>query len=380
MAQEPFGDIPLFRELHKLLASGSGPVNMEIARQVAVATATEGRVEPPTNRAAARAFADAVRASEVVLSGYTRLPFDEPLRSDVVGVSRWIAATLLGWTWLFEHLATRLSGELAAIGGHDGEGSNPMQAAFAQVGPLLMGLQVGALVGGLGKHALGRHDLPVPRDDDGHLFFVAPNVDGVASDYGFDAERFRMWLALREVARHLVISSVPWLARYHKGLLLEVADTIEVDVSDLERRLGELGAGGLEALGQGMAPEGMLPLVPTERHRRAVARLRAFLALFEGYAAHAVGAVSSEIVGDTARIDEGMARRRASSGEAETLLADLLGISRSKTLEASGSTFCAAVVKLKGPGVLNRVWDAPDNLPSEEEIRDPFAWLERQGL
>jgi putative hydrolase len=255
-----------------------------------------------------------------------------------------------------------------------------MQAAFAQVGPLLMGLQVGALVGSLGKHALGRHDLPVPRDDDGHLFFVAPNVDGVASDYGFDAERFRMWLALREVARHLVISSVPWLARYHKGLLLEVADTIEVDVSDLERRLGELGAGGLEALGQGMAPEGMLPLVPTERHRRAVARLRAFLALFEGYAAHAVGAVSSEIVGDTARIDEGMARRRASSGEAETLLADLLGISRSKTLEASGSTFCAAVVKLKGPGVLNRVWDAPDNLPSEEEIRDPFAWLERQGL
>jgi uncharacterized protein (DUF2342 family) len=23
------------------------------------------------------------------------------------------------------------------------------------------------------------------------------------------------------------------------------------------------------------------------------------------------------------------------------------------------------------------VWDAPDNLPSSEEIRDPFQWMER---
>jgi putative hydrolase len=205
-------------------------------------------------------------------------------------------------------------------------------------------------------------------------------VERVASEYGFDADRFRAWLAVRDVARHLVVTSVPWVGRYHKGLLLEVTDAIEVDVSDLERRLGELGSGGLEALGQGVGSGGMLPLVPTERHRRAVERLRAFLALFAGYAAHAAGAVAPEVVGDTARIDEGMARRRVSAGEAEALLAGVLGIAVDRTLEASGATFCTAVTKLKGPAALNRVWDAPDNLPSGEEIRDPFAWIERQGL
>jgi uncharacterized protein (DUF2342 family) len=35
------------------------------------------------------------------------------------------------------------------------------------------------------------------------------------------------------------------------------------------------------------------------------------------------------------------------------------------------------VVKLKGIAALNKVWDAPDNLPSLDEIRDPFAWMER---
>ncbi|HEV3462714.1 MAG TPA: hypothetical protein VG846_01900, partial [Actinomycetota bacterium] len=34
-----FGRIPLFREFARLMATASGPVNWELARQVAVATA-----------------------------------------------------------------------------------------------------------------------------------------------------------------------------------------------------------------------------------------------------------------------------------------------------------------------------------------------------
>ncbi|HEX2235714.1 MAG TPA: zinc-dependent metalloprotease, partial [Actinomycetota bacterium] len=73
-------------------------------------------------------------------------------------------------------------------------------------------------------------------------------------------------------------------------------------------------------------------------------------------------------------------RRRAATGEAESLLSSILGISVDRALETSGATFCAAIVKLKGQAALNRVWEAPDNLPTPEEIRDPFAWIERHGL
>jgi uncharacterized protein (DUF2342 family) len=48
-----------------------------------------------------------------------------------------------------------------------------------------------------------------------------------------------------------------------------------------------------------------------------------------------------------------------------------------RKLETSGSTFCAAIVSLKDIETLNRVWEAPDNLPTLDEIKDPFAWIER---
>jgi putative hydrolase len=379
VSQEPFGDIPLFREIQKLLSSSTGPVNLEIARQVAVATATQGRPDPPIDADARRSFADAVRAGEQLLAGYLRLPFEEPARTELVTVRGWIDGTLAGWRWLLERVATRLGGELARAGG-EAEGTNPMQAALAHIGPLLMGMQVGTLVGNLAGHALGRYDLPIPREDDSKLLLVDPNAQAVARDYGLDPARLRVWLALDEVAHHLVVDSVPWAARYLKSLLLEVVDAIEIDLSDLERRFVELQAGGMEALQEGASAESLLPVVPTERHRRALDRLRAFLALFEGYAAHGARAVASEVVEDHARVEEGMTRRRAATGEAESLLSSILGISVDRALETSGATFCAAIVKLKGQAALNRVWEAPDNLPTREEIRDPFAWIERHGL
>ncbi|MGH2777969.1 MAG: zinc-dependent metalloprotease, partial [Actinomycetota bacterium] len=61
----------------------------------------------------------------------------------------------------------------------------------------------------------------------------------------------------------------------------------------------------------------------------------------------------------------------------QAALASILGISFDRALENKGETFCAAVVKLKGLGTLNHVWDAPDNLPSPDEIKDPFQWMER---
>jgi putative hydrolase len=238
---------------------------------------------------------------------------------------------------------------------------------------------VGTLVGQLARRALARYDLPIPRDDDGRLLFVGSNIQAAADDYGFDRDRFHGWLAVHEVSRHLVIASVPWVHRYFKSLLLEVIDAIEIDLSDLERHIADLQEGGIAGLAATERPS-LLPVVPTDRHRRALERLRSFLALFEGYANHAAGAVGGEVVGDTTRIEEGMTRRRAAGGDDEAMLASILGISPDRALETAGATFCAAVTKLKGPESLNLVWSAPDNLPSREEIKDPFAWMERQSL
>jgi putative hydrolase len=374
MSQEPFGDVPLFRELQRLLSAGDGPINLEIARQVAAALATQGSVDRNASSEEIHSFGEAIRNAELVVSGYTRLPVEEPGRTEMINRNRWALRTLDAWQWLFELFAARFG---AALDDSDAEQAPAgQQAILQQVVPLLMGLQVGTLVGHMSLEALGRYDLPIPRTDDGRLFLVIGNAEQISEEYGFDPVEFRSWIALRETAHHLVMTSHPWVVRYLRSALTELVESIEVDIGDVERRLMDLQTKGMEAL-QGLRSDDVLPVVQTERHRGALARLQAFVTLFEGYAAHATSEVGEELIPDVAKIEEGMLRRAASSSEGKTALTTLLGLSLDRTKSTAGSTFCAAVVKLKGMSSLNLVWDAADNLPTPEEIRDPFQWIER---
>jgi putative hydrolase len=382
MTQEPFGDIPLFREIQRLLqAGGGGPINKEIARQVATAVALEGRSEPAPLPEESHSYSRIVYAAEEVLTGYTRLPVGEPLRAEVVSRSWWIGSTLEAWAWILERLAQRFSGEMGKLGPEAPEGQeNPMQAMMGQIGPLLMGLQVGSLVGQLAKEQLGRYDLPIPRDDDGRLFLVAPNAEALAAAYELDIGSLKGWLGFNEAARGLIEKRVLWVGPYFRSLLSEMVDSIEIDPEALERRLAELQTQGVESLQESMGMQDILPIVPSERHMRALRRVRAFTALYEGYASYACAQVAGQVVRDYARLEEVMSRRAAGPSEGETMLTNLLGLSPDRALEQSGKTFCAAIVSLKGLPSLNLVWDAPDNLPSVEEIKDPFAWIERLGV
>ncbi len=375
MSQDPF-DIPLFREIQKLLLSSEGPLNVEIAQQVAMAL-NQDAWNAPADPEGARAFSEAVHDSELLVSGYTRLPIDAPARTELIDRRAWISRTLPGWNWLLTHLAQRFSDEVTSFASERGEEVNPMGAVMGQIAPLLLGMQAGTLVGHIARDSLGRYEPPIPRDDDGHMFFVAENVERVASEFGFELDTFRRWLALHDVSRHAVMAAHPWVGRYRRSLFIELVDSIEIDTSDLESRLADLQTRGPEALQEGMGPGEMLPVVATERHALSLDRLRAFVAVLEGYAHHASAAVSSKLLGDASKIDEGMRRRAASPTEGEAMLRALLGVSFDRALEQSGATFCAAVVELKGMEALNQVWAAPDNVPTIAEIKDPFAWMER---
>lgn len=387
--QGPFGDIPFFRELQKLLtSSGGGPINYDIAGQIANAIGNEGRFEPAPAGEANAAFAEVAHSSEQILAGATGLAPSEPALTKTLTRAGWIETSIRGWRWLLEPLAARFTGQLGAIGGDlggepgadeqgSGMGPSDMQAALGQMAPLMLGMQAGTLVGHLSKEVLGRFDLPIPYDDDGKLFCVVPNADATAAEYGFDRTTFYRWLALNETARGLLHSAAPWLTRYTRSLLVEVVESIEIDVAGLEERLGQLGTGDLEAMREGFGPQGALPVVPTERHRKALDRTDALLAVTEGYARRAVREVTETAIGDTTLIDEGMSRRHLAPSDGETMLAGVLGLNLDRSIESAGETFCNAVIKLEGLASLNRLWEAPDNLPSLAEVKDPFAWMER---
>jgi putative hydrolase len=377
MTQGPFGDIPLFREIQKLIDSAQGqPVNLEIARQVATAVALGGAQET-NDPAIERALVEAVHPAELLLSGYTRLPLDEPVRATAVDRQGWVTATLEGWGWLFEHMSVRFTNEMTKLASEEGAAVGPIGAAMGPIAPLFLGLQVGTLVGHLAKESLGRYDIPIARQDGGRLFVVGPNVGAAADEYSLEREAVVRWLAVREIARHLALNSAPWVLSYSRSLITEVVDSTDIDMSDLQRRLVELQSQSPEAIGEESGFDGEIPFLATERRTKAVERLQAFAAAVEGYAAHSSGAVAPEVLPEAARIEEAMARRAIGVGPGRKMLDNLMGTSIDASLRAAGTTFCAAVVQLRGITTLNEMWAAPDNSPTLEEIKDPFAWLER---
>ncbi len=375
MDPEPFGDIPLFREIQRLLASsGTGPVNFEIASQVANAVATEGRAEEPITDEIRKVLSDAIHSSESVLAGYTRLPLVEPIVGEALTRAGWATKTLSSWRWLLERLATRFIDESAEASPDDATGQ--MTMVMKQVGPLLMGLQAGTLVGQLAREVVSGFEPSIPREGEDAIVVVIPNASAIASGYDLDTAAVVRVTAVQDVARHLVVQGVGWVGPYRKNLLTTLVDAIEIDTSELQRRLMDLQTQGMEALQEGQM-EATLPMIPTPAHQAALDRVRAFVGLHEGYAAHATAAIAPQVLGDIARVDEAISRHRVAASEAKDMLAGVLGFALDRDLAATGTTFCAAIERLEGLPALNRVWEAPDNLPTYPELKDPFIWIDR---
>lgn len=375
MTSEPFGDIPLFREIQRLLASsGSGPINLEIAGQVAQSVATEGLAESPIGTSAKQTLREATHEAETLLAGYTRLDLIEPITSDAVTRSVWAERTLTAWRWLLERLATRFVDELGGQG--EDETMQQMTMVMKQVGPLLMGLQAGTLVGHLAREVISGFDPSIPRDGENGIVLVVPNISKMADDYGLEADSMIRWVAFQDVARYIVVQGVAWVAPYRRNLMTALVDAIEIDTDEMQRRLMDLQTQGIEALQEGAPVDASIPIVPTRAHQQALDRLRAFVGLHEGYAARASSATGGHISRDT-KIAEVITRQRASSSDAKDLLASMLGFSLDRDLVTTGITFCAAVEELEGLPALNRAWEAPDNLPTYAELKDPFVWIDR---
>ena len=71
---ELFNDVPLFREIQRVLLAGSGPINWELARQVAIASAAwGGRDDPTPTDDDRRGLEDTVRATELHVAELTGL-------------------------------------------------------------------------------------------------------------------------------------------------------------------------------------------------------------------------------------------------------------------------------------------------------------------
>jgi putative hydrolase len=366
------GEVPLFREMHRVLGAQTGPVNWEIAHQIARAVAGAGGPGPGATEDELRAFEESCRIAQLQITQRTGMEPGGLSRVEVVDRVAWAGANLDGFRPLVDRLSQRLRGQMNLLGEGELPGL-PIQMVLDALGPFLLGIQMGFLVGFLSRTALAHYDLCLPRQEAGVLSFVHPNIVEVERELGADPRQFRMWLAMHEVAHQLQLHTYPWALTHLRGLVERYVDGAEVDAGEVMERLQ--GLANPEQLSRIVEhPEELLPLLVTPAQERMATEIQAFMAVLEGHADWVVAQAATGMLSELDKIREGASRRRVERSPAERLLEGLLGLDLKPEHYRAGVRFVQAVADA---GKLGDLWQGPTQAPTLEELREPAKWLAR---
>jgi putative hydrolase len=410
-AANPFGlpQIPGFdlsqmdlAQLMRMLQS-PGPVNWEVAAQLAGFVALDGEErEPPIPSTAAAELDELARAAETHVVAETGLDAAFGLQVRAIDRREWADLHLDALKPVLEALAVTMRKTLDADPGEEadpgaspfgvghpsgggpfgafGAGGDPFGGMLTMLAPLLLGVQSGSMVGYLAQHALGRYDLPLPTNDAPSLAFVVPNLDAFEASWSLDRRDLRFYVALHEVV-HAGVRAVPWVRERLVRLATEYVSAYEVDPAAFEAQFGAIDPTDPESLaGVTEHPEALLGAMQSERQREIQGRVQGFTMVLEGYADVVLERVGERLLPDFGRIHEAMQRHHVDQGEAGRFVEGLLGLRLDRDHYERGQAFCHGVIERAGLEGLNRLWAAEDMLPTPNEIDAPGLWLARIDL
>src|SRR5438034_10123759 len=107
---ELFNDVPLFREIQRVLLAGDGPINWELGRQVGIASAAWGKDDPTPREDDRRGLEDTVRATELHVAELTGLqPPSEVAPVLAFRRAQWVEANIGDLKDLVEPTAVRVA-------------------------------------------------------------------------------------------------------------------------------------------------------------------------------------------------------------------------------------------------------------------------------
>ncbi|TDI51495.1 MAG: zinc-dependent metalloprotease [Acidobacteria bacterium] len=361
-------DEGLFEQLFKMLQS-SGPVNWNLAREVTKSLAGQPQPIDPT---VAEEYRELAHVAEVRISAVTQLPSPEPGELNPTDRATWAAENQQSFRILVEPLGEKLSG-LTNIDGMPDLGD--MGAMLAPLGPALIGMQAGTMVGFMAHRALGQFDTGIPAMDHDRPYVIVPNLDDFAIDHGIDHRQIRLWGALHEVAFHRIMA-VEWVRGRFVELITAFYDTVEIDTSDLMGKLTGM-ADPMELQRMLGESEDATGLIQASADADRLADVQAFTAFIEGYADRVVRMAGSELLPNIDRIEAAYNLRRTEPDKTEQFLQQFAGLKLDRARAADGETFCDEVAERWGDDALNRVWEAPENMPTLSELTDPIGWNAR---
>ncbi len=373
------GAMPLFAELQKLLSWSGGPVNWDLARQLAVSTL--GGAQQPVAPDERAATAEALRLADLWLDEVTDLPSGI---STVESWTRmeWLEKTLPVWASLCDPVAARVveamssaipAEQLQAMGA-----GNPLAGIMTQVGGLMFGAQVGQGLGGLAQEVVASTDIGIPLGPVGVAALVPQNVAEFGAGLERPADEVRLYLALREAGHQRLFAHVPWLRQRLLDTVESYARGITVDMSTIERAMTEVDPTNPESVQNALAG-GLFAPQETPDQQAALRRLETLLALVEGWVDAVVAAAASERMPGAEALREASRRRRATGGPAEQTFATLVGLELRPRRLREAAALWWGVTEKHGVSGRDAIWAHPDLMPSADDLDDPLGFADTVG-
>ena len=360
----------LFQQLFELFQS-SGPVNWKLAREITKSLAGE---REPVDPKLAEEYLELANAAELRIASVSALPAPSPGDLNPVDRATWAADNQQTFRILVEPLSSKLTGGFTDVAGAAPFGS--LGSMMEPMGPAILGMQAGTMVGFLSHRTLGQFDTGIPAMDHDQPYVIVPNVEAFALDNELDAQQVRLWAVLHEMVFQRLME-IEWLRGHFVSVVEAFYHTVEFDLTDLMGNLGALEdpTRVQELLGEDGAQTPSLLKGTSDPDR--LASIQAFTALVEGFGDYLVRMAGAELLPDLDRIEEANAVRRVEPDQAEQYLQQIVGLELQRYRARDAAAFCVEVKQRWGDDALNRLWEDPEHLPTLEELTDPLGWAAR---
>lgn len=372
------GDLPdpndprvqqMMQQLQQMMAQSlsSGPVNWQLAKQLAESELAAENTVGPADQAA---ISEAVRLADLWLDGATDWP-SGVTATDAWTRKQWITQTEDSWKQLAEPLAGQMGEAMQTLVPEEMSGMlGPMADLMKGVGSALFGAQMGQALAKLAGEVLSSSEVGLPLGRTGVAALLPGNVTAYAEGLELPVDEVRLFVALREAATHRLFTHAPWLRAHLLGALEAYAREIRIDEAAIEEAMSDIDPTDPEAAATMDLSEVFKP-EDTEQQKAALARLATTLALITGWVNVVVADAAGERLPTMDRLLESARRRRATGGPTEQTFEALVGLQLDQGKVVAATRLWKSLAEARGVEGREAVWAHPDLMPSAADLEHP---------
>lgn len=401
----PFGGMPFMGNFANLFSGmggmmgGQGADPWAQARQIAASVATGGETESNVDPGDRIAYEQLARVAELHVVQHTGLTLGTGTPPSIRPATRheYAMTTLDAYRSLLETLSSALSQGLVAddedstdlpdltgTAGLPGMGGPDFMAQIMKMlGPMMLSMTAGSMVGQLARNNLGSFDLPLPRPIENELLVVHPNIEEFTDEWSVPTDDVRLWICLNEYL-HVAVLGIPHVRERMSELTSRYVASFEPNQAGLTDQFGGLDLSNPESMSdmQGLMndPEALMGVVQSDTQRAMLPEISALLSAIVGWVDFMMDRIGSTLIGSYGMLSEALRRRRVTATPTDRFLERMLGLELDQACYERGRSFVDGVSERGGDDAVRRMWAGDRELPTPNEIVAPGLWLARIEL